>query len=1019
MVKGLTRLILTLLFFQTTISSWSQSSSPLNNSEFYFNQGVELIDKANFSAARSNFEKYLNQNTNEFLNADAEYYIAFCAINLFQDDAEKLYDNFIKKHPTHPSAESAYLELANFYYRGKNYQKANEYYQKVNFSRLTTSRWQEANFHAGYSNFATRNFAEALPYFNAIKRQSGKYSAASNYYAGYAEFQVEDFTSAVEDLERAEKEPAYKIQVPHMLISSYYKLARYEKAISYGEKVLEENDRLAQSSEIYLVTGDSHFALKQYPEASEYYELYQELAGSQASPVIQFKIGFAHLSAGKDQMAEEALKKVAIQNDDAGYLASYYLGTIYAKQKNFEFAITSFEKSKRYSEDKTIAEESLFNLAKINFESDKPGQAVTHFNEFLKTYPNSNHKREANELLSRSLLNSSNYDLAILHIETLPSIGSEVARVYQKATFLKGVELFNKRNFPAAVEYWSKSLKHPFDNELVVDAHLWKGEAYSIGRRFDEAIESYLTVLGNRSVGESTILKARYGIGYAYFNTKDYDRALVHFREYVRAGSGLVNSSNFQDAQLRLADCYYVAKSYSEALTYYRRISESGPEKAYAFLQIGIIQSLQNNMPAAKASFEKVINEYSRSRYLDDAMFERAQIDFERGFNQEAIVWFDKLVNNNPQSKFTPFAIQRRAIANYNLKEYNKTIEDYVFFLKEHPGHKEVNNVLLGLQDALAIQNRTSEFQNYLDEFKDNNPTQKGLEAVEYQAAKNLYFAQDYERAIPGFKAFIDNYPDDINVIEARYYLAESYYRSEKNEDALKIYSELLNDRTFSEISRVIQRIAEIEQKEKRLENAMHFYHQLLTVASNKRQQYVAWSGLMESHFAAYNYDSVQYYAQTILDRGAASPDGINKATLYQGKASYSMGDFERAKDSFINTLNTAKDEYGAEAQYLLAEILHLEEQFKQSNEALFDLHKTFSSYQLWYDKSFLLIADNFVKMSETFQATQTLQSLIDNSTLSFIVDQAKLKLAAITRTPQLDSIKTDTTRERREGKNE
>jgi hypothetical protein len=82
-------------------------------------------------------------------------------------------------------------------------------------------------------------------------------------------------------------------------------------------------------------------------------------------------------------------------------------------------------------------------------------------------------------------------------------------------------------------------------------------------------------------------------------------------------------------------------------------------------------------------------------------------------------------------------------------------------------------------------------------------------------------------------------------------------------------------------------------------------------------------------------------------------------------------------------------------------------------------LHKTFSSYQLWYDKSFLLIADNFVKMSETFQATQTLQSLIDNSTLSFIVDQAKLKLAAITKAPQLDSIKTDTTRERREGKNE
>jgi hypothetical protein len=131
------------------------------------------------------------------------------------------------------------------------------------------------------------------------------------------------------------------------------------------------------------------------------------------------------------------------------------------------------------------------------------------------------------------------------------------------------------------------------------------------------------------------------------------------------------------------------------------------------------------------------------------------------------------------------------------------------------------------------------------------------------------------------------------------------------------------------------------------------------------------------------------------------------------------MGDFEKAKDSFINTLNTAKDEYGAEAQYLLAEILHLEEQFKQSNEALFDLHKNFGSYQLWYDKSFLLIAENFIKMNETFQAAQTLQSLIDNSKLSFIVDQARIKLAGITSAQQLDTIRTDTTRERKEGNNE
>jgi TolA-binding protein len=108
-------------------------------------------------------------------------------------------------------------------------------------------------------------------------------------------------------------------------------------------------------------------------------------------------------------------------------------------------------------------------------------------------------------------------------------------------------------------------------------------------------------------------------------------------------------------------------------------------------------------------------------------------------------------------------------------------------------------------------------------------------------------------------------------------------------------------------------------------------------------------------------------------------------------------GDYENAKDEFLNTLNTARDEFGAEAKYRLGEIFFLTKQYVQCKETLFGLIADFESYDEWVGKSFLLLADNYMAMGETFQAKETLQSLIDNNfPLQFIRDTAKDKLKSI-----------------------
>ena len=82
-------------------------------------------------------------------------------------------------------------------------------------------------------------------------------------------------------------------------------------------------------------------------------------------------------------------------------------------------------------------------------------------------------------------------------------------------------------------------------------------------------------------------------------------------------------------------------------------------------------------------------------------------------------------------------------------------------------------------------------------------------------------------------------------------------------------------------------------------------------------------------------------------------------------------------------------DESAAEANYLLAKVFYSQSQKNQALETLYSLNENFSNYDYWVGKSYLLIADIFISMNEGFQANATLESLIDNTDIDEIRDEA------------------------------
>ena len=102
------------------------------------------------------------------------------------------------------------------------------------------------------------------------------------------------------------------------------------------------------------------------------------------------------------------------------------------------------------------------------------------------------------------------------------------------------------------------------------------------------------------------------------------------------------------------------------------------------------------------------------------------------------------------------------------------------------------------------------------------------------------------------------------------------------------------------------------------------------------------------------------------------------------------MNEKNNAIDYLLSTINLVKDESGAEAQYLLANLFYEQNQLNQSLETLYLLNENFSEFNYWRGKSYLLIAKIFIKSNEIFQAKSTLESLIEKTTNEEIKKEAQ-----------------------------
>jgi len=1021
MFNKFTRISLLLSLFAGTATAQQSAWQSLNQA---YKTGMELYEKGKYASAYNQLGKVEEIRTNTTIQQDesdqisllkenARFYQAVCALELGNDDAEGLFLKFIKDHPTSSNAKAAYFQVGRSYFGKKNYAKAIEWFNKLDNNSLSGSENTEYRFKLGYSLFMNKDYKTAKPLFEGLKEQRGQYQEASIYYYAYLCYLDAEYKIALREFERLKGSKTYENSYPYYISALYFLDKRYDDVLSYILPILERTKQ-ENETEIFRIVGATYFAKNDLVKAKEYYDKFQAKdQGKTQNNQDDYQIGYI---AYKNGDYEKAVKELEKLTDPDAYFQSgmIILGDSFIQLGNKESARNAFFRASKLDFDPAMKEQGLLNYAKLSYELEFHQVALASTQEFLKTYPRSKNLDEAKTLLAEVLLSTKNYREAVDILESIPKRTKSANAAYQKVTYFRGLEYYNERAFENAISIFMRSEQFPYDQELLALATYWKAEAMYEVRKYGEATSNFSKFLQYPAAKNTDVYNyANYALAYAAFRNENFRVSANYFAKFLYNGEALdLNTKN--DAIARLGDSYFMLKDYGRAMEQYNVLMNTQAKtQDYALYQSGIIKGLQGDTDGKIATMTDLLARFPNSNYADDANFQIPYTFFLKGENEIAIQGLQDMIEKYPRSSYVPRALVTIGLVQYNADNNEAAISTFQRVVEQYSTTDEAKQALKLIQNIYVDKGDAQGFLDYAGSTAIGDLSTAEQDNITFQVANNYFSRGDYQAAIEAVNAYFDKFPKPIQEKFARFIRAESLYKTGHPQEALHDFNIILNDWTSAYTERTLLSVSNLFLDQKKYNDAIAPLKKLELTAEYKSHYGFAINNLMVAYFNIHDFDNTLMYARYVKEYEKSSAEDKAKANLYAAKAYMLKGDLKTARKEFDEAVSNSQTIVGAEAKYNIGKLQYEAGEYKAAQTTAFDLIKNMPSYDYWVAKSFILLADCYVKLKDEFQAKSTLQSIIENyEGDDDILPAAKERLEKITgKKVDSKSKKTDSTK--------
>jgi len=585
---------------------------------------------------------------------------------------------------------------------------------------------------------------------------------------------------------------------------------------------------------------------------------------------------------------------------------------------------------------------------------------------------------------------------------------------YQRAAFNRGLEVLRNGNNAEAQVLFDKSLQRPVDPSLRAQALYWQADLAN--RREDYAgsinyVNQFLSLARNVQglPPQASLYTANYLQGYNYLKQDNYPAALDYFTaavEGIERNLPYITDQDVRervlgDAVLRAGDAHFSRNQYDQAARFYDdAINRQTTGFVYALFQKAMIEGLRNRNADKVIALEQLVQQYPRSEYADDALFQLALTYQELQRPQQALAPLRTIVKDyKVNSPLVNQSLLQLGLISYNLGNRDAAIDYYKQVFSNNPEAGESDRAREALREIYVNDmGRADLFFEFFETLPGQEINTDNRERISFDAARSQYENGNYERAISALTDYLRQYPRSGNALAATFFRGDSYVALQRYNESLPDYEAVINAGPSSYYLPALKKGSLIAYNSVQdFNKALRLFSLLETAADTEDVRVDAQVGALRAAYRLNDTRATEDYARKIAANPAAPQDQKTTANFYLGKIAYDRNDYANAMTAFDQVIANSDDEQTAEARYLRTNIVYLQRDLPRAREMALTANRESSGYPYWVAKTVILLSDILKDQGEIYNARAALEALLENYTADqAIVTEAREKLVLV-----------------------
>ncbi len=984
-----------------------------------------LYQQRRYDLASEEYQKFLKENpkaTNLDI-ANATYAFATCKLFLGQyAEARKAFEDFIAKSPDHPNIASAQFRAGETSYLMGDLEKAQsslklflekspadhpqrdsalvyagdiairqekpdaalELYQKAISAYPNGRLTSRAIFGLGRSFSLKARHKEALEQFQKLQAVGGaEWSDRSLYQIILEQIALGELDESSKSLDRLTKANPNGPLIPESrwkLSEAFLKAGKADESI----KLLELLARTDPPTPV-TIQGASRLAglwlerQKGLETQAVLGPLLKKIEGQPLSVGLLYQYAESEVVTGNKPRAADLFKQLADQYpkdtwaDDARLRAAD-LGN---EAKQYDSARTQLSQLLKENPDSPLTEDARLLLSRIESADGKPKLAVEILEPLVKSAKRPDLKASAiyQLALAYQALGQSDKAQALL-----TGIGAEAMPTENAETLLLlGQSAFESKKYPSAIEALSKYLKTK-SPRLADHALSWMAIAQWETGKKPEAAESLKRLEADHPKTD-TLVPTLLRLGESALESKSTDLAATWLESVVRLSSDRKLQAR---AYTDLGYVYTELKRPDDAAKAFANSAERSEgdmaSAQEATLAAAKILAGSGKSTEALGQFEKLLTagKPPRSGLRLEALLIKARILSRTGKpadSAETYKEFDKIRAENPSEPGPTEINAKDQILSewaYALVDAGKASEaDAIFqrLLKESPTSKFAAEAKLNLAESAYGAKRYADVCQILSELvkapKPGEMPDSLREAALYRSAKAELELKHWELSEKLWRQLKAEFPKSEIAREAAFWLGEIASRTDRPEESVKIFDELL---------------ASLTNKENPDWAATASLRRIQALSSLKR-----WELVLKS-------------ADQLLENPETtkSPEVAGELYYMKGRAFQSTAKFDEARKSFQSVIDSKPTgDLPAKSQFMRGETYFHEKNYR---EALREFLKVDILHEspTWQANALLEAGKVYEQLNQPTDAADLYERLVERFPKEAAATEARNRLGAV-----------------------